>query len=284
MVQKLYRQAVLPKHTQFIYMSKEIIRDWYEKSDEFKKLTVIDNNYDIDSEHSLHFFDFSDDPLEGIYKTLIVDLKQCFVLTKQSTHTLSNQIYHRLTAGARELQLQMAQEIGIRFLHVISLGYMAFFSRTGHSKGNTDWVALHHMHHVRYDRDHKTMTFTTSEIKGQRLTFVWENVNEEMLHHYHDSLHHNHIFRDILTPHMQSLRFPSRGIFRKYKSVLDRNDITGTRCNKQHRFTIASIVQSCLYNFGLKIYIRFCIIYGHRINEEEYKTIYREIFNDRFLK
>ena len=153
--------------------------------------------------NTLAFFDFSKNPIMGKYRSLIFDLKDGLVLTKQSTRSISNTLYHYVLVGGQFYQKSTSKSLKHKYMNVISTGTGAFFSLKGHSTSNTDWIALHFLKDYHYSKN--KISFTTVSLGGLKLKFTYHDIKRHILDRLRESLHHNLQVRSTLFSHIELL-------------------------------------------------------------------------------
>lgn len=233
----------------------------YLKEEEFRKLVTVIDKYAVTVQHTLAIFDFSDDPIDGIYKTLIVDLKHHFVLTPASSRVVVNSIYTNISLAGYVFQRNLNNELKHKYLNVISLGYSAFFSLKGYSNGNTHWVALHHIKHYKHSTKQGIIQFSTFELGNTCFKFTYKS-KAHIKERLHNSIIHNNVVRKALKNHLlHNLGIEHQPIKHTRKSLL---------YNCKHRTAkkeIRDIVHELITSYIIKTH------YYTKNSDEEHKEM-----------
>lgn len=166
-----------------------------------RQLLVINNSYEINSATTVAIFDFSSNPIEGQFRSLIFDLNDHLVLTQQSSRQLINTIFHNNSVGGMIFQKIIANMLGHKYLNTISLGGAAYFSLKGFSTGNIHWVALHLLKNYHYSHENDSLSF---EILNLGIKITWTNVKYYVIHRLRESLKHNQMISFILQHHLMN--------------------------------------------------------------------------------
>ena len=243
---------------------------------DFRKAVVVQDKYEITVQHTLAVFDFSKTPLDGVYKTIIFDLKHGVIVTKRSSKCVMNSIYYNLALGGQYFQKEIKNHLNHKYLNVISLGYYAFFSLKAHSNCNTHWIAMHHVRKYKHYPQEEIVKFSYAGIDAYKITF------NEVKSHIHEriakSICHNRTVMKLVEHQLREkwdLEHLPRNSHTK-KSIL-------YRCEHNHRFLLpCKIVEEMLNHYIRRAHRNAQEEFGMDKDIEYEKSVIRKIKRNRY--
>lgn len=192
----LSRLNEISKYREF---SKVKFRKWYHEDPEIRQHITTTDKYKLSVFNTVAFFDLRDDPIDNIYRSVIIDKKQKIVLSTQSTKQILCTIYE-YSIGGKNFQDSINKLLKYKYRNCFSLGAILFFSKRGVSAGS-DWVSLHHVKDVKFDHKKSKCDFYTIKFGADLdhdLIITFNGIKRCLSTRLKESLNHNQTVRNIL--------------------------------------------------------------------------------------
>lgn len=252
---------------------------WYNTHKSFRKNCVVNNSYRVKIPETQLIINCEDEPIEGIYKTVILEVGEHWYLCKKSTRCVINTAYKDLTLGGKAVQNIVSKRLGNRCLHTLSVGHSAFFSIKGNSSGNTHWVALHWI--KKYSLNSGILKFQTIKYQGSSLSFTFNQVKRRIEECLSRAIEHNQVFLKYIESHLiGKLNLTVRARSHVYKTLLFKCELIDPDFKPKIE-SLTDFVDQMNRSYIKKTCIRFYTIYEIPIFSSEIKEIIRHITRDQ---
>ncbi|KRL87913.1 hypothetical protein FC46_GL001647 [Lactobacillus kalixensis DSM 16043] len=196
--------------------SKEKFVCWYAEDESIRNCVEKIDYYELSGQDTIAFFDLRRQPIDGVYRSLILDEQKGLILSRQSSKQIQNTVYDKTSIGKKVFQDFIKNNLKYQYRHCLSFGYVAFFFKHGITQGS-DCISLHKVKDVEFDMKQNQCHFQTLGMK-HNLTITFTDINENLPKRIEESIIHNQVVSNSLSHHLEHI---SLKCMPAYKSVLD---------------------------------------------------------------